>query len=75
MRSLLSHLPLLQYENLITVVNRPQTVGHEYARALLLLQHTIDVLQQRLFGVRVEGRSLHVHLVSQLLSSVQHPGS
>lgn len=58
MRARLGHASVLQHQDLVAVVDRPQPVRHEHARARLLLQDAVDVLQQRLLRVRVKGRSL-----------------
>lgn len=58
MRTCLSHLAILQHQDLVAIVDGPQSMGNKDARASLLLQDTVDVLQQCLFGICVEGRSL-----------------
>lgn len=49
----LRHVAVLQDENLVAVVDGPETVSDEDAGALFLLQDAVDVLQERLFGVGV----------------------
>lgn len=49
----LRHMTILQYEDLIAVVDRPETMRDKDAGALLLFQNAVDVLQQRLFCVGV----------------------
>ena len=69
-RTCLSHLAILQHQDLVAIVDGPQSMGNKDARAPLLLQDTVDVLQQCLFGIRVEGRSLSYTYV-RWLSSVE----
>ena len=49
----LGHLPILQHQDLVAVVDGAQPVGHEHAGAALLLKNTVDVLEERLLRVRV----------------------
>ena len=44
-RTRLSHLAILQHQDLVAIVDGPQSMGNKDARASLLLQDTVDVLQ------------------------------
>jgi hypothetical protein len=41
----LRHLSILEYQDLITIVDRPQPVRDKDARAALVFQNAVDVLQ------------------------------
>jgi len=57
-RSRFGNLACLQYQDLVAIVDSSQPVGNKDASTALLLQNAVDVLQQSLFSVGVEGRSL-----------------
>lgn len=59
MCSRLCHVTVLQHEDSVTVINRPQTMRNKDTRSLLFLEDTVDVLQQSLLGVGVESRGLY----------------
>lgn len=45
MRALFRYMSILQYENLVAVVDGPQSVRDEDARVSLLFEDAVDVLQ------------------------------
>lgn len=48
-------MAILEHEDLVAVTDRPQPVRDEDAGSLLFFQNAVDVLQQRLLGVGVQG--------------------
>lgn len=53
-------MAILQHQNLVTVADGTQTMRHKHTRAALILENAVDVLQECLFGVGVEGGGLRV---------------
>lgn len=58
MRSLFDHMATPQNQDLVTVVNGAQTMGHKNAGTILVLQDSVDIGQKGLLRVGVEGRGL-----------------
>lgn len=58
MRARLGYLSILENKDLVTIVYRPQSMGDKDAGPFFLLQDAVDVVQQRLFRIRVESRRL-----------------
>lgn len=58
MRTSLSDMAIFEHQDLIAVVDRPQSVRNKHTRTSLLFQDLIDILQERLLRVCVEGRCL-----------------
>ena len=58
------YLPILQHEDLVAVTDGAQSMRHKHTRTTLLLQDAIDVLQERLFCVGVQGRCLGLDQLS-----------
>jgi hypothetical protein len=46
-------MAILEHQDLVTIIDRPQPVRDKHARAALFFQNAVDVLQERLFGVGV----------------------
>jgi hypothetical protein len=53
-RTGLSNMSILEHQDLVTVVDRPQSVRDEHARTGLLFQDFVDVLHKRLLRVCVK---------------------
>lgn len=70
MRPRLCHVTLLQNQDLVAVADSPQSMGNENASMPLFLQDTVDVLQERLFRVGVQCRSLHCSSVLSLVAAL-----
>jgi hypothetical protein len=52
------HTSILENEDLVAVIDSSQSMRHEHTGAPLLFQNAVDVLQQCLFRVCVEGGGL-----------------
>lgn len=58
MRAHLFHVTVLQYQNLVAVADRAETMGHKHTGAALLFENAVDILEESLLCVGVQGRCL-----------------
>ncbi len=58
MRTALGHMAVFEYDDLIAIVDGPQSVGNKDARPGVFFQYAVDILKKTLLRVGVEGRSL-----------------
>lgn len=58
MRTALRHTTIFEHDDLIAVIDGPQSVSNKDTRPSLFFQYAIDILEKALLSVGVEGRSL-----------------
>lgn len=58
MRAAFRHTAILEHDDLIAIVDGAQPVRDEDAGSRFIFEDAVDVLQEGLFGVGVEGRCL-----------------
>lgn len=61
-RPCLHYMAILQHQDLVAVIDSTQTMRNKHARAALILENAVDVLQEGLFCVGVESGGLRGHL-------------
>jgi hypothetical protein len=57
-RTGLSDMSIFEHQDLVTIVDRAESVRDKHTRTGLLLQNFVDILQKRLLRVRVKGGCL-----------------
>lgn len=64
MRTLLCYMPILQYKDLVAVIDSSQTVSDKDTGTILLFENALDILQQCRLRVRVKCGCLQSSCVS-----------
>lgn len=54
------HNTILQHQNLVAIADRAETMSHKHTGAALVLENTVDVLEEGLLSICIEGGCLEI---------------